>query len=166
MSNATSHSTLASTGRTDPKRSPLITAGLLLAAVIVASLADAVIAAIARAAGASDDFQALQPSAFISLTLLGILAGAAGWVVVRRRARRPRALLNRLVPAVVLVSFTPDVVLLFDHYRPHTNTAGVLGLLAMHVAVAAIAVTAYLRAFPVTDPVTYPATDPATDPAT
>jgi hypothetical protein len=56
------------------------------------------------------------------------------------------------VPAVLVLSFVPDVAMLFDHYRPHANTAGVLGLLAMHVAVAAVAVTAYLRALPVTDP--------------
>jgi hypothetical protein len=152
MPSATSRTVPISTDRTASKPSALTTAGLLLAAIVVASLADAVIAVIARAAGASDDFQALKAPAFISLTMIGVLAGAAGWAAVRRRSRQPRTLLRRLVPAVLVVSFVPDLVLLFDHYRPHANTAGVLGLLAMHVAVATVAVTTYLRALPVTDP--------------
>jgi len=152
MDISTSQTAPLTTDRTTPKSSAPHTAGLLLAAVVVASIADAIIAAVAHAAGASDDFQPLQAPAFIALTLIGILAGAAGWVIVRRRAERPRALLNRLVPVALAVSFVPDVVLLFDHYLPHASTAGVVGLLAMHVVVATAAVAAYLRAFPVTDP--------------
>ena len=152
MTSATPQTAPISTDATTTKPSALTTAGLLLAAIVAASVADAVIAVIARAAGASDDFEALKPPAFISLTVIGILAGAAGWAVVRRRATQPRALLRRLVPTVLVLSFIPDVTLLFDHYKAYANTAGVLGLLAMHVAVAVVAVTAYLRALPVTDP--------------
>ncbi|MFP8903346.1 hypothetical protein [Streptomyces atacamensis] len=45
---------------------------------MAASIADAVIAAAALAAGASDDFRPLQPGAYASFTVLGVLIGAAG----------------------------------------------------------------------------------------
>ena len=124
-------------------------AGTLLAAVVLASLIDAVIAAVAHAAGASHSFLPLEPPSFIALTLLATLAGAAGWALVRRRSAHPAALLRKLVPAVLAVSFIPDLSMFAVAYEPHSNAAGIFGLLTMHVCVAAIAVTAYRRAFPV-----------------
>ena len=124
-------------------------AGILLVAVVLAALVDTAIAALGHAAGASHQFQPLQAPAFVSFTLLGIVIGAAGWAIVRRRAAHPRALLRRLVPTVLALSFIPDLAMLVSSYLPHSNTAGVLALLAMHIAVATIAVTAYTRALPV-----------------
>ncbi|MHA6763795.1 DUF6069 family protein [Streptacidiphilus sp. PAMC 29251] len=142
----------AATSDAVEKRRPLAaTVGLLLAAVVVASLVNTAIAAIARAAGASSDFKPLQASAFVAFTLFGILIGAAGWALVRRRAQDPQALLRRLVPTVLVISFVPDLAMLVSDYSPHSSTAGVIGLLFMHVAVAAIAVTTYRRVLPVAD---------------
>ena len=124
-------------------------AGTLLAAAVIASLVNVVIAAIGHAAGASHQFMPLNVPSFVSFTVLGILIGAAGWAIVRRRATRPRALLRRLVPIVLGISFIPDLAMLFSSYLPHSNAAGVVSLLAMHVVVAAVAVTAYTRALPV-----------------
>ncbi|MEV5430553.1 DUF6069 family protein [Streptomyces sp. NPDC052701] len=126
-------------------------AGWLLGGIVAASIANAVIALIALAAGASDDFQPLQPGAYVSFTVLGVLIGAAGWAVVRRRSADPRALLTRLVPAVVVVSLVPDLMMFFSDYKPHADAAGIIALMLMHVAVAAIAVAAYLRALPLND---------------
>ena len=131
-----------------PARSRGSVAGILLAAVVLAALLDTAIAAIGHAAGASHQFQPLEPPAFVSFTLLGILIGAAGWAIVRRRAPHPRALLRRLVPTVLALSFIPDLAMLVSSYLPHSNAAGVVSLLAMHVIVATIAVTAYTRALP------------------
>jgi len=148
----TSTRDLAPTGTRPPSdRTRLAVAGTLLAAVVIASLIDAVIAVIAHAAGASNEFRPLMAPAFIAFTLIGILAGAAGWALVRRRARHPKALLARLVPIVLGLSFLPDLAMLVSSYEPHANAAGVVGLLAMHAGVAAVAVLAYRRALPVTD---------------
>ena len=150
---ASIHTAVAPTESTTPNvRNRLAGIGIPAAAAVAASLADAVIAVVARAAGASSDFGPLQPPAFISLTVVGILAGAGGWALIRRRARRPRALLTRLVPVVLGLSFIPDLAMLVSAYKPHSNAAGVFGLLAMHIAVATIAVFAYQRAMPVADP--------------
>lgn len=135
-----------------PARSPksaVATAGILLGAVVIAALLDTAIAAIGHAAGASHQFQPLQTPSFVSFTLLGILIGAGGWAIVRRRATQPRVLLRRLVPTVLGLSFIPDLAMLVSSYLPHSNVAGVVSLLAMHVVVAATAVIAYTRALPV-----------------
>ncbi|MEV6712847.1 DUF6069 family protein [Lentzea sp. NPDC051208] len=132
--------------RSKPGRAAV--AGLLLAGIVVASIANALIAFAARAAGASSEFQPLQPGAFITFTVLGLLVGAAGWAVIRRRATDPRAVLSWLVPVVLVVSFVPDLLMFVSDYTPHADTAGIIGLLVMHVAVAAVAVATYLRALP------------------
>jgi hypothetical protein len=120
----------------------------VVAAALVAAAVNAVIALLATAAGASEDFAPLQPSAYVFLTAVGVLAGAAGWAAVRRWARRPAAVLRRLVPAVVAVSLLPDLALLFTDLQPNTTGLGVAALMLMHVATAAVAVPIFARALP------------------
>jgi len=125
-----------------------VAAGLGLAAVAAVAL-NALVALVARAAGADPDFQPLHFATFTAFTVAGVLAGAAGWAVVRRRARRPAAVLRILVPAVVLVSLIPDLAVLLGDSMPGVNATGVLGLMVMHVVVAAVAVPALQRILPV-----------------
>ena len=125
-----------------------VIAGTLLAAIAASSVVNAAIALLGRAAGANDDFGPLQASGSVFFTAVGVLVGAAGWAIVRNRSRDPRVLLARLVPIVVVVSFIPDLALLVSDYQPRANTAGVVALLAMHVAVTLIAVMAYRRVLP------------------
>lgn len=128
------------------------TVGALALAVLVAAagagLATTVIALIARAAGASDDFLPLSPSAYLPLTVLGVLAGAVGWQIVRRRAKDPAALLRWLAPTVVAVSLIPDIAVGFSDSYPGVSWGGVAALILMHLAVAAVAVPVYRRFLP------------------
>ncbi|MER5520845.1 DUF6069 family protein [Streptomyces sp. NPDC002763] len=125
------------------RRGPLVVAGGVLGAILLSSLANALIAVLAHAVGAPDDFDPLKPAAYIFLTTLGVLGGTVGWVVVRRFSRDPERLLRRLVPSVVVVSFVPD----FFQFGAGEVT-GVVALLLMHVVVAVIAVLAYRRVLP------------------
>ncbi|MFF9691337.1 DUF6069 family protein [Streptomyces sp. NPDC014623] len=127
---------------------PLKIVGLLAGAIVASCITNAIIAALALAAGASDDFQPLQPVAYITFTLLGVLIGAAGWALIRRRADAHKRL-RILVPVVVLLSFIPDLAMLVSDYNPHADATGVIALLLMHVAVAAFSVFAFQRALPV-----------------
>ena len=129
-----------------PRRAPAATIAALPAAIVVASLLDAAIAAIAHSAGASEQFKPLEGPSYSSFTAIGVLLGAVGWMVVRRRARDPRALLVRLVPLVLAASFIPDLLLLAASAQ--ADAAGVIALLAMHVVVAACAIASYLWALP------------------
>lgn len=85
----------------------------------------------------------LQPMVSLPLTLIGVLAGAIGWNIVRRRAANPARVLSWLVPTVIAVSLIPDV-LVAAAFSPVGGTA--LGL--MHLAVTAVAVPAYRRFLP------------------
>lgn len=124
-----------------------IAAGVV-AAVLAAVLVNAVIAMLALAAGASDGFAPLQASSYIFLTVIGVLAGAAGWAAVRRWSRRPTAVMRLLVPIVVTVSLLPDIALFFTELQPNTTTLGVIALMVMHVATAAVAVPLFAWGLP------------------
>ncbi|MGW3131139.1 DUF6069 family protein [Streptomyces sp. NPDC001076] len=125
------------------RRGPLVVAGGVFGAILLASLANALIAVLAHALGAPDDFRPLKPSSYVFLTALGVLGGSAGWALVRRFSRDPVRLLRRLVPSVVVLSFVPDFFEFSDG-----EATGVVALLLMHVAVAVIAVSVYRRVMP------------------
>jgi hypothetical protein len=110
---------------------------------IVASLLDAVVAAIWHAAGASQAFHPLHPSAFVGLTVVGILFGTIGWCIVRARAADPARTMRVLVPVVLILSFIPDVLVGAKASMAGTTWGAVSGLMVMHVLVAAVALTAF-----------------------
>jgi len=130
------------------RRSGALVAGGLVAAIIVAVALDAADAAIAHAAGASAAFSPLKLPVYAAFTIIGILAGAAGWSYVRTHSASPRRLLRVLVPAVLLVSFLPDLIVGASGTLPGTSWGAVAALMAMHLIVGASAVTSYLRLLP------------------
>jgi hypothetical protein len=119
----------------------------LLAAIVIAGLADAVIALLARIGGASPAFAPLQPASYLSLTAFGILIGAIGWAVVRRVAKNAATVLRWLVPSTVVVSFVPDLAVLAGG-SPGSGPLAVIALMGMHVTVATVAVLAFRRVLP------------------
>lgn len=135
------------TTSTDVRPAFLPTVAALPAAVVAAAVtgiaADAVIALIAHHLGAPRDFKPLQIGSFVALSVLGVLAGAVGWALIRRRSEAPGRVLTRLVPAVIVVSLIPDLVLGAARFFAHTNWGGVAALMVMHLAVAACAVASY-----------------------
>jgi hypothetical protein len=128
--------------------SGLVVAGGLIGTAAVAVAVNAIVAAIAHAAGVSDDFQPLQLPAYASFTVIGVLAAAAAWAIIRARSARPARLLRTLVPAVVIVSLIPDIMVGISDSRPGTSWGAVIALMVMHVVVAAVAVPAYQRLLP------------------
>jgi hypothetical protein len=118
----------------------------LLVAIIAAGVLNTVLALFARSLGASPKtVQGLNPSAYLTLTTVGVLVGAVGWAVVRARTKNPSAVLSWLVPVAVVVSFAADVPLFFV---PGASPVGVIALMLMHVVVAANAVPVYRRVLP------------------
>ncbi|MEU6371564.1 DUF6069 family protein [Streptomyces sp. NPDC046909] len=125
------------------RRGPLVVAGGVVAAIVVAAAADALIAVLALAAGAPDDFQPLMVSSYVFLTAVGVTGGAIGWSVVRKVSKDPAALVRWLAPVLVVVSFVPDFLLFGDG-----GVTGVAALLMMHVVVAVVAVFTYRKVMP------------------
>ena len=78
--------------------------------------------------------------------VIASVAGAFGWRTIEVRAQRPERVFRWLVPATLLLSLVPDVIL---------GTSGawewsvVLAAIAMHVATIAIAVAVYVWQMPV-----------------
>ncbi|MFF4490124.1 DUF6069 family protein [Streptomyces sp. NPDC001544] len=130
-----------------PRSRALTVVAGLLAAGAVAVLGNAVVALLARAAGASGDFAPLHLSAYGPLTVFGVVLGAMGWAVVRRVAKNPAGLLRWLVPVLVVVSFGPDLSLLGGG-TPGSGPLAVAALMVMHAVAAVVAVAACRRVLP------------------
>ena len=134
-----------------PTRIALPTA--LVASVAASLIVELIIAAIAHGAGAYSDFQPLTFRGLIGPTVLGLLIAAVVWELVRRRAGDPVAVMRRLVPIVVVLSWVPDVALGATHREastqlPHTTWGEVAALMVMHLFVAAIGIGLFSRLLP------------------
>jgi hypothetical protein len=137
----------ATAGQSVSLRTALTTGAV---AGVLAAVLNVAVSAVARSAfDVSDDFQPLTPGPIVMWTILGALIGAAGWRLFVNKSAGSRALLNKLVPTVVVLSFIPDVLLLATDAIPGASTAAVLSLMAMHVVTAVIVVTGYRRAMPI-----------------
>jgi hypothetical protein len=121
-----------------------IALGLAAAAVVSIAL-NTVVALAATALSPNGTSMGLQLVAYAPLTIIGVLAGALGWSLIRRRAVNARATLRKLVPTVTVLSFIPDVLLLVTGVADVVN---MVALLVMHVVVAAVTVTAVSRVLP------------------
>jgi hypothetical protein len=129
-------------------RPPAVVGALLVPVVVGSALCLAIAGAVRSVATIPSTFQPFAPPSVIMLATIGITAGMIGWLIVRRLASRPAAVLRVLVPAVVLVSLVPDILLGLSKSEPGTTWAGVVGLMAMHLAVAAVAVVSFAKFLP------------------
>jgi Family of unknown function (DUF6069) len=119
----------------------------LFAAAVVAVLVNGLIALVVSALRPGGVEMGLEPYQFAPLTVVGVLVGTAGWALVRRSSRRPRAVLRVLVPVVVVLTFGADLALLAGG----TTLVNAIGLMVMHVVVATVTVIVLARVLPVGD---------------
>ena len=142
----------ATTASQTPARQS-VTAGTALktgvVAGVVAAVVNVAVSAVARGPfGASDDFVPLTPGPIVWWTIVGAIIGALGWRLIVNKKANSRALLAKLVPTVLVLSFIPDLALLASDTMPGQTPAGVLALMVMHVLTAVIVVTGYRKAMP------------------
>jgi hypothetical protein len=116
----------------------------LLAAAVVALIGNALIALVVSGLRPGGVEKGLTFIEFGPMTVLGVLIGTAGWALVRRFTRRPRAVLPVLVPVVVVLTFGADLALLAGG----TTLLNAIGLMLMHVVVAVATVFALARVLP------------------
>jgi hypothetical protein len=116
------------------------------AAIVVASIGNAVVSSVAQALGADPNaVEGLKPQGYVVLTAVGVIIAAFAWASIRKRAKDPARTLGKLVPIVVVLSFLADVPVFF---LPGASVAGVVALMVMHVVVAAVAVPIFRRVLP------------------
>ncbi|MDQ1547546.1 MAG: hypothetical protein QOH69_2450 [Actinomycetota bacterium] len=137
----------ASPASSSPTR--LRTVAIIAAGATIAILANLVIATMAHAAGAASDFSPLQVFVYAPFTLVGLIAAYRGWLIVRRRARHPAAVLRILVPVLTVLSFAPDTILAIAGFIPGASLTAVIALGLMHLVVVAIAVPICAKLAPV-----------------
>jgi hypothetical protein len=112
------------------------TAALRLSLAALAAMAvNAVIALAAKALDTGGIGVGLSPVEYLPFSVLGVLAGAAGWILTSRYA--PKAL-RVVVPAVLVLTWVPDVL----QFNAGATAANVVGLMLMHLVVAVVVVAA------------------------
>jgi hypothetical protein len=131
-----------------PAIRPLAVALTVLAAVAASAIATTLIALVARATGAGDAFPPLQPAVYLTFAAAGTLAALGGWALVVRLVPHSARVLRVLVPALVVLSLVPDVVLLITGFIPGTTPGAVVALMLMHPVAAVSAVMAGQRIAP------------------
>jgi len=139
------------TTQTVPARTVSVprTAVLLVAAIVVAGVANSIIALVAIAAGASSAYAPLTLPVYLAFTVVGVLVGYVGWRIIRNRVQHPARVLRVLVPIVLVLSWVPDVILAIVQFIPGTTLTGALALGLMHAVVVAVAVPVYAKVAPV-----------------
>lgn len=119
------------------------------ASAVLAGVGNALVSWGARSLGSDPQvIEGLQPKGYVVLTTIGVIVAAVVWARIRRRSSRPRAVLGKLVPIVVGVSFLADVPVFFVD---GADVLGVFALMVMHVVVAVVAVPIFHRVMPVPD---------------
>jgi hypothetical protein len=118
---------------------PARTAVAVVAAVVAAALVNTVIALVVGALNDAPVEMGLSFAEYGSATLVGVLVGTAGWAMIRRRS-----VLRIAVPVALVVSFVPDCLILLGG----ATLLNVVGLMLMHIVVAAATVAALSRALP------------------
>ena len=109
-------------------------------------VADWLIAAITMAlAPSTKGYAHFRFGDYAALTIVGVLAACAGWPIVTRACRAPRWLFSRLAVVVSAVLLLPDVGLLVRH----DSVPAVIGLIAMHLAIAVVTYYSLTRVAPV-----------------
>ncbi len=119
----------------------VITAWFL--AAVGSVVAVVVIATTGKAIGVSHA-QQLGVGPLMLLTVFGVAAGTVGWTVVSRWAADPEASLRRLVPAVLVVSYVPDLLLGLGS----VSGGAAVTLAVAHTAVFAVTIPVLRRLLP------------------
>ncbi len=128
---------------------PIAAVVAIIGAAVVSTAVNSAVAALAHGAGAPHGFRPLEFATYTGLTVVGVIAATVGWLVVRSRSRQAARTLRVLVPAVLLLSFIPDIAVGVSKSQPHTTWGGVIALMIMHLVVAVAVVLALRTMLPV-----------------
>ncbi len=109
-------------------------------AVVAAVAVNVVIRTVAVALFGLTDFPPLMLGPTILFTIFGVLGAVMVFALVARFSGRPIRLFRRVALVALLVTLVPDVLLLVAPSISGTTVAGVLTLMAEHVAAWAVSV--------------------------
>ncbi len=112
-------------------------------AIVAAVAANAVVrAGLLAVLAVPANFTPLASPSFVGLTIAGVLGAVIVFAVVAARAKRPISTFRKIAFWALLVSFVPDIALLFGGGgMPPASLSNVLALMLLHVVAYAISVT-------------------------
>lgn len=117
-----------------------------LSMLIVAAAAGALntgVALLGIALGADGSLPGVQAPAYLTFTTIAAIAGALGWHLISRFAKRPTRVMRWLVPTFLAVSFIPDIAMGILFEWPYAAT-----LATMHVVTLTVGVLTFSRLMP------------------
>ena len=109
-------------------------------AVLVAVVVNLMIRTVAVASFGLSGFLPLAVGPTVMFTVVGVLGAVIVFGLMLRFVRDPVRLFMRVAFVVLLLSLIPDLLLLYAGSMPGTTVAGVLTLMAEHVATWAVSV--------------------------
>ena len=118
-------------------------------AAVVAAAGNALLVALSSTLALAPGFAHIAYGRVVVFTVIGVAAATVVFAALVRSRPNPRPAFRKLAAAALLVSFVPDVGLLFSD--PAATPAGVVVLMLMHVVAAAAAVWALTRGLAVPD---------------
>jgi hypothetical protein len=103
-------------------------------AVLAAVIANVLVSITAVALlGISPEFDPLHVGPVIGFTVVGVLGAVIVFALIARFSRRPVCLFRRIALVVLLLSFVPDLSLLYASPYAGTTVQSVIVLMLMHV---------------------------------
>ncbi|ELZ92000.1 hypothetical protein C440_16849 [Haloferax mucosum ATCC BAA-1512] len=114
-----------------------------LTAVVVSIAGNGLLLALVLASGVVQPFMPLSYPPVLFLSAVGAIGAALVYGVLSQRVESPDKTFLRVAVAALVLSFLPDIGLLFGD--PQATIPGVLVLMAMHVVVAAVCVGTLTR---------------------
>jgi hypothetical protein len=124
-----------------PTRSVLARRGLL--AVALSIVANALVLTLVLASGVVTPFAPLSYPPVLFLSTVGAIGATLVYGYLTMRSATPDQTFLRVTVAVLLLSFLPDIGLLFGD--PQATIPGVVVLMVMHVVVASVCVGTLTR---------------------
>ncbi|MFC7204574.1 DUF6069 family protein [Haloferax namakaokahaiae] len=112
-------------------------------AIALSVVANALVLAVVLASGAVQPFAPLSYPPVVLFSALGALGAVLVYAILSSRVENPDRTFTRVAAAVLVVSFVPDIGLLFGD--PLATVPGVVVLMVMHAIVAGICVGTLTR---------------------
>ncbi len=120
-----------------------------LAAAVAAVIGNIIVATLVKAvATIPPEFVPFGLGRYVLFTVLGVIGAAVVYWILGRLGGDPVRRFTIIAIVVLLLSFIPDLGMLFSDFFPGATPAGVIGLMLMHVVTAVACIILFPRLAP------------------
>lgn len=117
-----------------------------LVAVVLAVVGNVIVGTLAQALfEIPPQFAPFQLPRYVLFTVIGMVGATIVFAVLPRVSQRPISLFQRVAVVALVLSFIPDLAMLFADAVPGATVPGVVTLMVMHVVAGVIAIVVLPR---------------------